>query len=91
LACGRSVERPAIPVAAWIMFLERQFRAGAGVVDPLATQLRTLALGNDPVQEILEMRQVFPEALRASSPFGAAVAAARRSMFGIGVRETLRA
>jgi fructuronate reductase len=77
LAAGRPIERLAVPVAAWIMFLERQFRAGAAVLDPLADHLRPLALSGDPVRAILGVRQIFPEALGPDSPFGIAVARAR--------------
>lgn len=86
LHARRPVARLAIPVAAWILFLERQFRSGAEVVDPLAEQLRPLALGSDPVGSILRMRQIFPEALGPDSPFGAAVKGAHDTMRSKGIR-----
>jgi fructuronate reductase len=89
LSAGRPIDRLAMPVAAWIMFLERQFGAGVEVVDPLADHLRPLALNADPVGAILNVRQVFPEALGRDSPFGAAVARAREAMKKAGVRATL--
>ena len=89
LSCGRSIDRLAVPVAAWIMFLERQFRAGEEVVDPLADQLRPLALNEEPVRAVLNGRQIFPEALGPESRFGIAVARARNSMMNAGVRANL--
>ena len=86
----RSVDLLAIPIAAWIMFLERQFRAGTQVVDPLSDQLRPLALSSEPVRAILSMRQIFPVALGADSAFGIAVAGARQNMLSGGIRATLR-
>jgi fructuronate reductase len=83
---GRPVDRLALPVAAWIMFLECQFRVGAEVVDPLAEQLRPQALSGDPARAILNVRQIFPEALGPDSPFGSAVARAREAMTNTGVR-----
>jgi fructuronate reductase len=85
----RSVDLLAIPIAAWIMFLERQFRAGTQVVDPLSDQLRPLALSSEPVRAILSMRQIFPVALGADSAFGIAVAGARQNMLSGGIRATL--
>lgn len=76
LRSGRPVDRLAVPVAAWIAFLQRQARAGAEIVDPLADEVRRRASGSDAVRAILSMRAVFPESLGADSPFGAAVARA---------------
>jgi len=71
------------------MYLERQFRAGEGVVDPLADRLRPLALNEEPVRAVLKVRQIFPEALGPESHFGIAVAQARNSMLSVGVRASL--
>jgi fructuronate reductase len=90
LQAGRPFERLAVPIAAWILFLERQFRSGAEVVDPLADQLRLAAMGNDPVNAILSLRQVFPERLGAASDFGRLVARVRSAMLVTGAREFLR-
>jgi fructuronate reductase len=89
LSSGRRSDRLAVPVAAWIMFLERQFRAGEEVVDPVADRLRPLALIEEPVRAVLNMRQIFPEALDPDSRFGIAVARARNSMMNAGVRASL--
>jgi fructuronate reductase len=89
LSSGRRSDRLAVPVAAWVMFLERQFRAGEEVVDPLADRLRPLALIEEPVRAVLNVRQIFPEALGPDSRFGIAVARARNSMTNAGVRASL--
>ncbi|MFL6862310.1 MAG: mannitol dehydrogenase family protein [Allosphingosinicella sp.] len=73
LAAGRPVERLAVPVAAWILFVERQARAGAPIVDPLADRLAEIGRGGDPVQGLLALRQVFPERLAADPRFRDAV------------------
>ena len=89
LSPGRRIDRLVVPVAAWIMFLERRFRAGEEVVDPLADRLRPSALSEDPVRAVLNLRQIFPEARGPDSRFGIAVAGARNSMMNAGVRASL--
>lgn len=88
LHAGRSLERLAVPIAGWIVFLERQFRSGAKVVDPFAAELQR-ATGDDPVRAILSLRQIFPEQLGADSAFGRLVARARGRMLGGNAREFL--
>lgn len=44
LAAGRPVERLARPIAGWMRFVERQARAGAVIVDPLAERLAAAGL-----------------------------------------------
>ena len=91
LHAGRSLERLAVPVAAWTLFLERQFRSGAEVVDPMSAELRRAATSDHPVSAILELRQVFPEELGADSSFGRLVARARERMSANGVTALLNA
>ncbi|MDT4949697.1 MAG: fructuronate reductase, partial [Pseudonocardiales bacterium] len=43
LAAGRSVERLAVPIAAWMHFVRRRTAEGAPIVDPLADQLADTA------------------------------------------------
>ena len=81
LAAGRSVERLAVPVAAWMRFVARQAGAAIVLTDPLASQLSGLgrASGGDPVQDtarFLAFDAVFPPALAADARFAAAVAGA---------------
>jgi fructuronate reductase len=87
---GRALHRLAVPVAAWILFLERQSRSGAEIVDPLESELRRLSTGPGPVPAILGLRQVFPRSLSADTPFGRFVAEAHRRLDGSGARDFLR-
>lgn len=80
LAAGRSPGRLAVPVAAWMLFVERQARAGAEIVDPLAAPLSAIGRGADPVAGLLALRQLFPERLAQDPEFRAAVAAAASAM-----------
>lgn len=89
LRAGRPLERLAVPIAGWILFLERQFTAGAEVVDPLADKLRAAATSAEPVSSMLALREVFPEQLDANTPFGQWVAKARDLILKSGARDFL--
>jgi len=82
-AAGRPVDRLAVPVAAWILFVERRAQAGARIVDPLESQLAGIGRGGDTVRGLLALRRVFPERLAEDEIFrgavDSAVAAIRRS------------
>lgn len=56
LAAGRPIDRLAVPVAAWLRFIERAATSGSAITDPLADRL--LAKGGD-WRAILAMREVF--------------------------------
>ncbi len=86
LTAGRPLERLAVPVAAWILFVERQARAGAEIVDPLAERLAQIGRGADPVAGLLALRQVFPARLAEDAVFRGAVEAAVAAVrqFGLG-------
>jgi fructuronate reductase len=88
-SAGRTVARLAVPVAAWIGFVERQARAGAEIVDPLAAPLAGAARGGDPVGATLALRQVFPQALAEDPIFRGAVASAAARMRESGPRALL--
>lgn len=62
-AAARPLARLVLPIAAWILFLERQVRTGSPIVDPLAERVAACVSAPEPVQEILAVRQVFPKAL----------------------------
>ncbi|MEA3010694.1 MAG: fructuronate reductase [Sphingomonadales bacterium] len=79
-AAGRPVERLAVPVAAWMLFVERRARAGAEIVDPLAERLAEVGRGEDAVAGLLALRQVIPERLAEDLVFRDAVAAAAAAM-----------
>jgi len=87
---GRSVARLAIPIAAWIAFLQRKAETHEEIVDPLAAELLAAATTVDPVGAILAMRQVFPEQLSAGSPFASAASGAFRTIAKDGARAVLR-
>src|SRR3712207_3531935 len=63
LVAGRRIDRLAGPIAAWMLFIERQTQAGAEIVDPLAEVLRSAAREGDLVGALLGLRQVFPARL----------------------------
>lgn len=79
-AAGRPLDRLAIPIAAWILFLQRQARAGIPIVDPLAGRLAALVLRDDAVEHVLALREVFPEALASDPAFRDAVAGAAAAL-----------
>ncbi|MEO7177472.1 MAG: mannitol dehydrogenase family protein, partial [Allosphingosinicella sp.] len=79
-AAGRPVDRLAVPVAAWMLFVERQSKAQAEIVDPLAERLAEIGRCEDPVAGLLALRQVFPERLADDPVFGHAVTAAVAAM-----------
>ncbi|QAY76018.1 mannitol dehydrogenase family protein [Sphingosinicella sp. BN140058] len=86
---GRSVERLAVPIAAWILFVQRQARAGAAIVDPLAPRLAEVGVGEDAAERLLALDQVFPAELAGDSTFREAVLSAVAAMRQEGPRARL--
>ncbi|WP_294250103.1 mannitol dehydrogenase family protein [uncultured Sphingomonas sp.] len=86
LDAGRPVERLAMPVAAWIVFLAAKAKAGEKITDPLADVLAAAATDAAPVEAILALRQVFParvaEDARYREALGAAFAAIQAGKIG---------
>ncbi len=82
LAAGRSVQRLAVPIAAWMLFVRAQVGAGRTLVDPLAALLTTCVAGgiDEDVERFLDLREVFPAALAQSQPFREAVHAAHATL-----------
>ncbi|KQN26363.1 mannitol dehydrogenase [Sphingomonas sp. Leaf33] len=76
LAAGRPIDRLAVPIAAWLRFIERAAAAGERITDPLADRL--MAAGGD-WHAILEMREVFGD-LPSDSRFVAAVEKAHAAL-----------
>lgn len=72
-AAGRPIGRLAVPVAAWLRFIERAAEGSQRITDPLADRL--LAHGGD-WRAILAMREVFSD-LSADDVFVEAVGRAR--------------
>jgi fructuronate reductase len=89
-AAGRGVERLAVPIAAWMLFVERQARAGIEIVDPLGARLAEIGRGGDAAAGLLSLRQVFPERLAADPLFAGAVARAAARMRDAGPRALLQ-
>lgn len=90
-AAGRQVERLATAVAAWMLFVERQARAGVEIVDPLAARLVETGRSAEPVAGLLALRQVFPKSLAQDPVVREAVHAAAEAMRQSGPRGLLRA
>jgi fructuronate reductase len=88
-AAGKSIERLAVPVAAWILFLERQACAGIPIIDPLSDRLTELARSDNPTEAILDLDQVFPQSLCGDPAFRKAVTAAASAMRTSGVAAAL--
>ncbi len=76
LDAGRSIDRLAVPVAAWMAFVRRKAQTGEKITDPLADVLAEAATGSDVLHAMLELRQVFPEKLAHDPRFRHAVAEA---------------
>jgi fructuronate reductase len=80
LQVGRPVDRLAIPVAAWMLFVERQARAGIPIVDPLAARLADIGRGGSLVPDLFALRQVFSQPLAVDPTFTSAVTSAVAAM-----------
>lgn len=89
LAAGRPVDRLAAAVAGWMLFVERQAKSGAEIVDPLAAALVAAGRSDDPVSALVALRQVFPERVAADPGFRAATASAADAILRDGPRAAL--
>lgn len=78
MAAGRPIDRLAVPVAAWLRFVERAADEGQAITDPMADRL--LALGGD-WRAILALDEVFGDLGRNPS-FVAAVEQAHAALAG---------
>jgi fructuronate reductase len=81
LVAGRPVDRLAVGVAAWLLFVRTQARAGVALVDPLAGRLAEIGLAcdGDPARDVarfLDLAEVFPATLAANAVFREALAIA---------------
>lgn len=81
LAAGRPLERLAVPVAAWMLFVRARARGGETITDPMAEPLLDIGrrLTGEPaadVDALLALSAVFPPALAADPRYRAAVASA---------------
>ncbi|WP_372782792.1 mannitol dehydrogenase family protein [Phenylobacterium sp.] len=78
LAAGRPVERLSVGVAAWMLFVRDQARAGAAIPDPLAGRLAAIGLAcdGDPAGDVarfLALGAVFPADLAQAPQFRSAL------------------
>lgn len=78
LKASRSIRRFTISIGAWMRFVVRQSQAGIVLADPIAAKLAETGkacTGNtaSDVARFLALREVFPEALVASSEFTSAI------------------
>jgi fructuronate reductase len=80
LATGRSVDRLAVGVAAWMRFVVRQTQADVTIVDPLSEVLADVGARCDgsetDVARFLALDAVFPAVVAADSGFRSAVSRA---------------
>lgn len=74
LASGREIERLCVPVAAWMLFIEKRSADGHDIVDPLARELVAASRTSDPVQAFLALSQIFPPSLADDPRFRSSVA-----------------
>jgi fructuronate reductase len=84
-AAGRTLRRLVLPIAAWILFLNRQVSTGAKIVDPLADTLAERVCSAAPVELILTLRQVFPKELGEDPRFSCPLKEAFADMRAVGV------
>jgi fructuronate reductase len=89
LASGRSVNRLAVPIAAWMLFIQRQAKAGLEIVDPLAHSLERIGRSEMVVEQLLAMRQIFPERVAGHPKFRSAIERAVAAMETGGARAVL--
>ena len=91
LAAGRDISRLAVPVAAWIRFVETRARAGVEIVDPLGATLAEVGRRDDAPARLLALRQVFPERLAADERFRGPVLRAVEALRSAGPEALLEA
>ena len=78
LEAGRSIERLAIPLAAWMRFVVLRAKTGEAITDPLADTLSEIGVGatgdaRTDVAAFLTLESVFPAALAGDARFVEAV------------------
>jgi fructuronate reductase len=91
LSAGRPVERLALPIAAWMRFIERRGREDVEIVDPLAAELLAAARSTDPVAAFLGLSQVFRAEIAGNPKFRSALSDAWLGLQGDNLRQSLAA
>jgi fructuronate reductase len=89
LRAGRPIDRLAVPIAAWMLFIDRQTRGGFEIVDPLSPALMAAARSGALVETLLNDRQIFPVQVAEHSAFRAALSGAVAAMRDGGARGCL--
>jgi len=81
-AAGRSVERLAIPTAAWMLFVRSQLAKGAPLIDPLAPVLADCVRGavDEDVDRFFRTTDLFTQLGACTNDFRAAVATTHRRL-----------
>jgi fructuronate reductase len=81
-AAGRSVERLAIPIAAWMLFVRTQLAKGLTLIDPLAPVLAECVSGaaDEDVDRFFSGTDMFAQLGERAHDFRIAVAAAHRHL-----------
>jgi fructuronate reductase len=74
IAAGRPLNRLAVPIAAWMLFLRMRMREGARIVDPLEKLLKDVAAacenrGETDVPHFLALNTIFPRKLAIQAQF----------------------
>ncbi|MBX3595007.1 mannitol dehydrogenase family protein [Sphingomonas sp.] len=80
---GRPVARLAVPVAAWMAFLDRAARTGTAIVDPLAARLIAASVEGEAAiraGRLLAMGAVFPPEIAENQEFRTAIIGGLRMM-----------
>lgn len=73
LSSGRPVHRLAVPLAAWISFIERRSAEGTEIVDPMAEALVAASRSDQPVESFLSFDNIFSGQLRTDPSFRSAL------------------
>lgn len=90
-AARRPLDRLATAVAAWLLFVRRQARAGVEIVDPLAPILTACGTAADAPERLLALRQIFSAALAEDAAVRTAILDAAERIDRIGMRACLEA
>ncbi len=90
---GRSTDRLAVPVAAWMAFVSRRADSGAAITDPLAGPLADAARGATPAQlvdRLFAFDAIFRPELAQDAVFRSQVAAATTRILAGDTADLLR-
>jgi fructuronate reductase len=85
ITAGRPLRRLSVPIAAWMLFVEREARSGTRIVDPLGPELAVIGCSDDAPERLLDLRQIFPERLATNARLRTEIFRARDVMRSQGV------